>query len=276
MPPLAILNGTRHEEIEDPPSCNCWTDMLFDMILEQGCFSPITDTTKSRTSIHDVFRELDIPMTIPVSMELKEPSRPPSSRGDFCQDIARPMLARPTYVRSKLAEWLPFSLKFNKLDLLYSTSHHGRSLESLYNKVGSAQHTIMLLEPMDGSTMVGMYASHPWHKSRNAYGDGRSFFFRIDEYAPHLTQCWHWHQPNHCCLSCEDISIAEISLLEQFQVSTNNFLSMGGNKDGSSGLRLNNDLTIAESAPAVGFDNLPLAGDLFEVGLLEVYQITSF
>ena len=65
------------------------------------------------------------------------------------------------------------------------------------------------------------------------------------------------------------------ALLEQFQVATATYISMGGNPDGSCGLRFNEDLTRAESAPAVGFDNEPLAGvkgDL-EIGLVEVYGL---
>jgi len=65
------------------------------------------------------------------------------------------------------------------------------------------------------------------------------------------------------------------ALLEQFQVGTSSYISMGGNRDGTCGLRLNEDLTRAESAPAEGFNNEPLAGvegDL-QIGLVEVYGL---
>ena len=51
---------------------------------------------------------------------------------------------------------------------------------------------------------------------------------------------------------------------------------MGGNDHGGSGLRINEDLTKGESSTAAGFDNdplLPAAGGMFEVGLVEVYQL---
>jgi hypothetical protein len=54
---------------------------------------------------------------------------------------------------------------------------------------------------------------------------------------------------------------------------------MGGNQDGSAGLRLNEDLTIGESSPAAGFENEPLHGvgvgngGIFDVGLVEVYGL---
>ena len=66
------------------------------------------------------------------------------------------------------------------------------------------------------------------------------------------------------------------ALIETFQVSTDEFLSLGGNDEGGAGLRLNEDLTRAESSKADGFDNEPLlpnVGGMFEVGLVEVYQL---
>lgn len=51
---------------------------------------------------------------------------------------------------------------------------------------------------------------------------------------------------------------------------------MGGNNQGGAGLRLNEDLTKAESSSAAGFDNEPLlpgSGGMFEVGLVEIYQL---
>jgi hypothetical protein len=182
-----------------------------------------------------------------------------------------PELAQSTWVRRKLAEWLPMSLQFHKLDLLFSTNHHGRTLERLYSRVSKAKHTILLLEPLtSGKPMVvGMYASENWHPSTKVYGDGSCFLFRAVEDDPDETQCWKWHPKD----ILEEDGGNEAALLEQFQVGTRTFISMGGNKGGSSGLRLNEDLTKAESSPACGFDNLPLAGEMFEVGLVEVYQM---
>jgi hypothetical protein len=190
-----------------------------------------------------------------------------------------PKLSESTLVRKKLAEWLPLSLRYTKLDLLYSTNHHGRTLESFYRNVSKARHTIMLIEPISTSEkmVVGMYAPQTWHASTKIYGDGSCFLFRILEDKPDESNCWKWH-PKELLEEEGDDSIGGNSdnataLLEQFQVGTREFISMGGNKDGTSGLRLNEDLTKAESASAAGFDNLPLAGDMFEVGLVEVYQM---
>jgi TLD len=74
------------------------------------------------------------------------------------------------------------------------------------------------------------------------------------------------------------INSNKIALLEQFMVGTTKFKSMGGNADGSCGLRINEDLTKGESSPATGFDNEPLhgknKGSVFEIGLLEAYGFT--
>ncbi|KAL3912251.1 MAG: hypothetical protein SGARI_001259 [Bacillariaceae sp.] len=191
-----------------------------------------------------------------------------------------PKFAASTHARTKLAEWLPLSLRFTKLDL-----------DSLSK---------------DG-ILVGMYASTPWHPSTKVYGDGRCFLFRLapdeekdnkegeaktskdllDKDHPE-SKCWKWHPPDllefGASESFEDQDASGKSItafqaqaaLETFQISTNDFLSMGGNDQGGSGLRLNEDLTKAESTTAAGFDNEPLlpgAGGMFEVGLLEVYQL---
>jgi hypothetical protein len=76
-----------------------------------------------------------------------------------------------------------------------------------------------------------------------------------------------------------DAANNRIALLEQFMVGTRTYISMGGNQDGSAGLRLNEDLTIGESSPAAGFENEPLHGagvgngGIFDVGLVEVYGL---
>ena len=60
-----------------------------------------------------------------------------------------PVLAKSNRVREKLAEWLPFGLRYTSdINLVYSTNIHGRSLSMLYNQLEktSSRHTILLLE----------------------------------------------------------------------------------------------------------------------------------
>ena len=54
------------------------------------------------------------------------------------------VLAKNAAERYKLAELLPFSYKATKLDLIYLTNHHGRSVEMFYKHCANAKHTIAL------------------------------------------------------------------------------------------------------------------------------------
>eukprot|EP00536_Pseudo-nitzschia_multiseries_P000624 jgi/Psemu1/317380/estExt_fgenesh1_pm.C_80004 len=231
-----------------------------------------------------------------------------------------PRLTSSTFVRTKLAEWLPLSLRFTNLDLVYSTSYHGRTLENVYRRLAKSRHTIFVIEPFEKKNsqyLIGMYASHTWHPSSRVYGDGRCFLFRIDlkddkigqdvkyeenssadngNQHPGGSRSWKWHPPdmldfgvvgsfendnddrqsNTIFPILQAASSRATALVETFQVSTQDFLSLGGNEQGGAGLRLNEDLTKAESACADGFDNEPLlpdSGGMFEVGLVEVYQL---
>jgi TLD/Rab-GTPase-TBC domain len=242
---------------------------------------------------------------------------PPPPADPFLERVV-PKFAESIVLRKKLAEWLPLSLRFTQLHLVYSTSHHGRTLESLYRHVANARHTILILEPYNDSSnnrkiLIGMYASQPWHPSTRVYGDGRCFLFRVvldddsdasgdikqnatgeqekeqNESGHPQSQCWKWQPPDlldfgsaasddrdMIDLSSSKLPASVQAALETFQISTNNFLSMGGNENGGAGLRLNEDLTKAESSSADGFDNEPLlpgVGGMFEVGLVEIYQL---
>jgi len=204
------------------------------------------------------------------------------------EEVAKPILAEPAKFRLKLAEWLPLTLRMTNLELLYSTNHHGRSLEMFYTRVKLAKHTILLCEACSVSssqpTIIGMYASQAWRISTQVYGDGGCFMFRLE---PNPT-CWKW-TPRRLTdkagggslldtidLEDETSGNNQTALLEQFMVGTKRYISMGGNRDGSAGLRFNEDFTIGESSTAVGFENEPLhgsSGSVFDVGLVEVYGL---
>jgi hypothetical protein len=273
----------------------------------------IHDTWDARD---DSYKETDFYLQVE-PLGLVQPPPPDDPREEPV--VAR--LASPTLVRALLAEWMPLSLRFTKLDLVYSTSHHGRTLESLYRNVSQSTHTVLILEPYDASlggkkVLIGMYASHPWRPSRRVYGDGRCFLFRIvlddgdeddDKKGRHAdsggggkvdgdppaSKCWKWRPPDLLDFTVTSLSdddgrtspsngsystkqASSAALLETFQISTNDFLSMGGSEHGGAGLRLNEDLTKGESTTAAGFENEPLlpgGGGMFEVGLVEVYRL---
>jgi len=209
-------------------------------------------------------------------------------------ESVKPTLAQPMAVRQALANWVPITMRLTNLDLIYSTNYHGRSLELFYQRVKNARHSILLAEVLldDNShdvstntatengketkptpTVIGMYASQAWRISNQVYGDGECFLFRASPNA----RCWKWRPEPEDKGSNSLEDFAQDAILHQFMVSRENFISMGGNPDGSCGLRLDEDLTTGESSAAVGFGNEPLhgvgRGSVFSIGLLEVYGL---
>lgn len=179
-------------------------------------------------------------------------------------------LLKGAEIRSHLASWLPLSLRLSKLELIFSTNVHGRTLERFYAHVSKSRDTITVLQLLENDAVIGMFASQAWRISSQVYGDGECFLFR----ASPDPQCYKWRPSRDGEDSVDDTS--SVALLEQFQVGRAHFISMGGNPDGTCGLRLNEDLTRGESSAAVGFGNEgPLVPGMpsFDVGLVEVYQL---
>lgn len=181
-------------------------------------------------------------------------------------------------IRSHLASWLPVSLRLSRLELLFSTDIHGRTLERFYSHVSGSRLTITVIQLLENDAVIGMFASHAWRISPKVYGDGECFLFRASPDA----QCYKWKpsSTDHMDVIDDDESstVKSRALLEQFQVGRPDFISMGGNPDGTCGLRLNEDLTRGESAAAVGFGNdgpLVAGMDVFDVGLVEAYRLVQ-
>lgn len=234
-----------------------------------------------RTILHRIIKMEEERLREEESEEYQAPARPvglvqpePSVLPE--EEVAIPVLAQPLSTRTLLGEWLPLTLQMTNLELLYSTNHHGRSLEMFYMRVKNAKHTVLLCEAYGSGSkqpfIVGMYASQVWRVSPQVYGDGGCFLFRVDP-DPH---CWRWKPKLESSAMLEEETAGNnaTALLEQFMVGTTSYISMGGNPDGSAGLRLNEDFTKGESSSAVGFGNEPLHGreeSVFDVGLVEVY-----
>lgn len=180
-------------------------------------------------------------------------------------------LLKSDEVRSNLAGWLPLSLRLSKLELVYSTNIHGRALERFYSHVKGHKNTITVVQVLETDATVGMFASQAWRISGQVYGDGECFLFR----ASPDPQCYKWRPNVKPDYDLQD-DANSVALLEQFQVGRPHFISMGGNPDGTCGLRLNEDLTQGESSPAMGFgnpDSLAPGLPSFSVGLVEVYRL---
>ena len=224
-------------------------------------------------------------------------------------ETVKPILAQPTKIRQALANWVPITMRLTNLELMYSTNYHGRSLDMFYSRLKDVRHSILLLEVEEDdrgmtiqqqqqddndenernqTTVIGMYASQAWRISTKTYGDGECFLFR----ASPNPKCWKWHPDlattefddddmttNETTTATTITATTNNAILHQFMIGQSRFISMGGNTDGSCGLRLNEDFTFGESSSAAGFDNEPLhnnnngSNSVFSVGLLEVYGL---
>ena len=63
----------------------------------------------------------------------------------------------------------------------------------------------------------------------------------------------------------ESENSADAALTEQFMMSTSKYISMGGGKDGTNGLRLNEDLTRGSSGNSVTYNNKPLFAEILDM-----------
>jgi len=184
------------------------------------------------------------------------------------------VLAKHSPERLRLAQWLPPSLQSTRLDLIYSSNHHGRSIEMFYRCCSSAIHSVTIMEVLGTDTVVGMYATQTWRNNPDGYGDGGCFLFRL--------------KPNPECFKYKvgagNMNISSFDEQEntsclddagQLMISSSAFISMGVGEGGASGLRLNEDLTRGSTSKSIGFDSEELIAEgeeVFEVGLVEVYR----
>ena len=209
------------------------------------------------------------------------------------------VLAKHAAERHALALWLPTSLTSTKLEIIYSSSVHGRTLERLYHHCSTSKtrFTITLFEVLGkngpgGPIVIGMFANQVWRPNFFG-GDGNCFLFRL---RPN-PRCFKWTNLTHSQssaaqqqqqndLSAESsASFDSVSSVEnnqryfadQIMVSGNDFISLGVGNDGASGLRVNEDLTKGSSSPAMGMGTgqeslLGNDSQVFEIGLVECYR----
>jgi len=195
------------------------------------------------------------------------------------------VFVRNPSIRLLLTHWFPTPLKATKLDLVFSTNIHGRTVERFYHHVAKVVYSLTVLEVLEKetaeeenasdtttatkknkkkNTLLGMFASQTWHpKGDKGYGSGECFLFRL---RPNPI-CFHYQPPQENQENSNDSSAAD-----QIMRSGKEFISMGIAQDGSSGLRLNEDFTKGTTSPLVGGGRL-YDEQVFEVGLVEVYRL---
>ena len=124
-------------------------------------------------------------------------------------------------------------------------------------------------------TVIGMYATHRWRSNPDGYGDGGCFLFRLRPNA----ECFRYKTEEIHITSFDeeeiDVTTSSLNDAGQLMISGPDFISMGVGEDGSSGLRLNYDLTRGSTSDSIGFGGKELVGEgvqVFDVGLVEVYR----
>lgn len=179
-------------------------------------------------------------------------------------------LAKHSPERLLLSQWLPPALQSTKLDLIYSSNHHGRSLDMFYRCCSSARHTLTIMEVLGTDRVIGMYASQTWHNNPDGYGDGGCFLFRLKP----NPQCFRYTIGESHLPSCDDDGQAEqnTSCLDdagQLMISSREFISMGVGEGGASGLRLNEDLTRGSTSKSICENDVLVAEgiEVFDIGL---------
>eukprot|EP01026_Neomeris_dumetosa_P027596 TRINITY_DN22429_c0_g1_i5.p1 TRINITY_DN22429_c0_g1~~TRINITY_DN22429_c0_g1_i5.p1 ORF type:complete len:508 (-),score=60.56 TRINITY_DN22429_c0_g1_i5:441-1964(-) len=78
---------------------------------------------------------------------------------------------------------LPSRHRFSTWELVYSTSRHGISLQTLYRREHNAQPPTVLVVRDSGGYIFGCFASEQWKVHPRYYGSGETFVFQV---SPHL------------------------------------------------------------------------------------------
>jgi hypothetical protein len=182
----------------------------------------------------------------------------------------------------ELARNLPSRCVGKSWKLLFSTSQHGYSLATLYNRTRGMGPTVLVVMD-EQSHIFGGFASRDWSgsdissssmqqfafssltragqaaaasatgagRTTQYFGTGEAFLFRLK---PGPSAIWRWSRKN-----------------SEFQLARREMLALGGG-GGKFGLCLDASLDRGWSGPCDTFDNAPLAGrEMFRAVRVEVW-----
>uniref|UniRef100_A0A0A9WJJ9 Oxidation resistance protein 1 n=1 Tax=Lygus hesperus TaxID=30085 RepID=A0A0A9WJJ9_LYGHE len=152
--------------------------------------------------------------------------------------------------RKQLSRHLPARAEGYTWTLVFSTSQHGFSLNSLYRKMANIQSPILMVIEDTFNNVFGALTSCPLQISDHFYGTGESFLYR---FAPDL-KVYKWTGENtyHIKGDYEALCI--------------------GAGDGKFGLWLDGDLNVGRSESCSTYNNEPLSSNLnFTMKTLECW-----
>lgn len=78
-----------------------------------------------------------------------------------------------------IAAALPARYQSKDWQLLYSTSRHGISLQTLYRKAAGVTSTVLLVRDA-GGYVFGAFCTEPWKPSPRFFGTGETFVFQLE------------------------------------------------------------------------------------------------
>ncbi|XP_030749606.1 oxidation resistance protein 1 isoform X3 [Sitophilus oryzae] len=158
------------------------------------------------------------------------------------------------YHRECLCRHLPARAEGYAWTLVFSTSQHGFSLNSMYRKMAKLESPILLVIEDTDNNVFGALTSCALHVSDHFYGTGESLLFR---FTPHF-QVYNWTGENL-----------------YFIKGNNESLSIGAG-DGKFGLWLDGDLYIGRSESCKTYGNDALTPKIdFVVKTLECWAFIS-
>lgn len=213
--------------------------------------------------------------------------------GTSADDVeAHPHVLSPPLMDS-LSAFLPNSVASNNFWLKYSLIRDGASLYTLMQNIRGATCTIISIETIDGKVFGG-FATYPWRKDFNYFGNGESFLWRMRQ--SRLTPC----------ASILDQAVMESELdvfpatsnNEYYQLCLDNMIAFGGGKfheyeeegseekaqryvDNGFGFAINKDLISGTTSPCSTYNNCCLCSgktegfaETFKIANLEVWTFT--
>jgi len=165
-------------------------------------------------------------------------------------------------VLKEVYQWLPRRFTLNQPKLIYSTSEHGTSLSTFFNKVTGHEPTFIVIKT-DQSEVIGAFCSVDWGKrpARQAYfGTGESFVCKLF--------------PTCRCYSWVGLQLGENTphSAQLFMLADSSQISIGGG--GGCAITMNEDLLHGRSEHCETFDNEPLVAShngIFAVAVMEVF-----
>ncbi|KAG5680738.1 hypothetical protein PVAND_010228 [Polypedilum vanderplanki] len=162
--------------------------------------------------------------------------------GSFDQDVPIPDLIGTTEIlseehREKLCGHLPARAEGYSWSLVFSTSQHGFSLNSLYRKMHKLESPILIVIEDTDHNVFGALTSCSLHVSDHFYGTGESLLFKFNP----TFKVFHWSGENLYFIKGNPESLAI------------------GAGDGKFGLWLDGDLNQGRSQSCSTYSNEPLA-----------------